>query len=313
MATRSDVPMNPLLWPRAMMEHVRLLRDVAGGMRQSRRQVELVRSALGDLAVMLRVAGAARTLEDWEFQVFSQAGDDGIIQWLVREVPVSKKTFVEFGVEDYTEANTRFLLTRNYWSGLVMDGSAGNAAAIRSDMISVGRRLRSAQAFITAENINDALRTNGMSGPIGLLSIDIDGNDYWVWKAIEEVEASIVVIEYNARFGPERAVVVPYRPDFQRAEAHHSMIYYGASLAALCGLGREKGFDLVGCNSYGNNAFFVRSDLRPASVAKRACHEAYRPAQFQEARRPDGAFAFLSREEERDILEKLPLVEVAGP
>jgi len=245
--------------------------------------------------------------------VFSQGGDDGIIQWLIREVPVGERTFVEFGVEDYTEANTRFLLLNDYWSGLVMDGSEGHVASIRADAISVTRRLRAAQAFVTAENINDLLRANGMSGPIGLLSIDIDGNDYWVWKAVEEVRPAIVAIEYNARFGPDRAVVVPYRPDFERAKAHRSMIYYGASLAALCGLGHAKGFDLVGCNSYGNNAFFVRGDLRPASVPKRTCHEAFRPLQFQESRHPDGSFAFLSSREEQDILDPLPVVEVADP
>jgi hypothetical protein len=124
------------------------------------------------------------------------------------------------------------------------------------------------------------------------------------------VTPAIVVIEYNARFGAERAVSVPYDPGFERARAHHSMIYYGASLAALCLLGKRKGYALVGCNSAGNNAFFVRSDLRPASLPAREPGEAFVPARFREARDERGMLAYLDAAQEAEILRKLPVVEV---
>jgi len=163
---------------------------------------------------------------------------------------------------------------------------------------------------VTRENIDTLLADQGLSGDIGLLSIDIDGVDYWVWEAITAVSPAIVVIEYNARFGAERAVSVPYDAGFVRSKAHHSMIYYGASLRALCLLGKRKGYALVGCNSAGNNAFFVRRDLLPASLPEREPAQAFVAAGFREARDERGALAFLDAAQEAAILRDLPVVEV---
>jgi hypothetical protein len=255
----------------------------------------------------------ARPPGDWrghEFRVFSQWGEDGLIQHLIHEVPVARRVFVEFGVEDYTEANTRFLLVNDNWSGLVMDGSAGNVRRIREDPLFWQHNLKVVQAFVTRENINALLADQGVSGDIGLLSIDIDGNDYWVWESLNAVSPAIVVIEYNARFGGERAVSVPYDAAFERSKAHYSMIYYGASLRALWLLGKRKGYALVGCNSTGNNAFFVRTDLLPASLPEREPAQAFVAAQFREARDERGALAFLDAAQEAAILRDLPVVEV---
>jgi hypothetical protein len=145
-----------------------------------------------------------------------------------------------------------------------------------------------------------------------LLSIDIDGNDYWTWEAITVVNPTIVVIEYNARFGASRSVTVPYRADFVRSRAHYSMIYYGASLTALWALGRRKGYSLVGCNSAGNNAFFVRQDLL-GDLRGRTPSEAFRPHCFREARNEVGELSFLTLPEEEALLAGLPLVEVETP
>jgi hypothetical protein len=249
-------------------------------------------------------------LRDAEFRVYSQWGEDGIIQHLIGAVPIARPIFVEFGVQDYREANTRFLLVNNNWSGLVLDGSPDNIAAIRRDDIYWRHNLRADCAFITRDNINELLSRNGLAGDIGLLSVDIDGNDYWVWQAIDVVSPRIVVAEYNSRFGAERAVTVPYDPEFIRGNAHFSMIYYGASLAALVALGARKGYDFVGSNSAGNNAFFVRRDLRPAALPVRTSAEGYVRAQFREARDQSGRLLFASFEEEQRMLEKLPLEEV---
>jgi len=260
-------------------------------------------------ARQLRALTSAR-LQDYEFQVHSQGGEDGILQHLVEVVPVSRKLFVEFGVEDYTEANTRFLLVNNGWAGLVIDGSPENVQRIVSDPLYWRQNLKAVQAFVTCENINELLRRNGLEGEIGLLSIDIDGNDYWVWEAIDAVRPAIVVAEYNWRFGAERRVTVPYDPAFVRGRAHHSMVYYGASLAALEALGARKGFDLVGCNSNGNNAFFVRRELRTTEIPVLSAREAYVAGSFREARLPSGELAHLPPAEEVALLADLPLVEV---
>jgi hypothetical protein len=207
-----------------------------------------LRAALGRIESRQLAAQPPATLRDAEFRVFSQWGEDGILDWLTRIVAMPRKVFVEFGVEDYTEANTRFLLTQRGWSGLVLDGSEQNVARIRRDEIFWRHPLAAAAAFITRENINDLIASNGIIGPIGILSVDIDGNDYWVWEAITAVEPAIVVCEYNAIFGPARSVTVPYDAAFQRAHAHWSHLYAGASLAALVALGKRKDLAFIGTN-----------------------------------------------------------------
>ncbi len=269
-----------------------------------------MQEALGRIEARQLAALGASELSANEFQVHSQWGEDGILQHLLRHVPVARKVFVEFGVEDYTEANTRFLLTHDNWSGLILDGSGDNMRAVMRDPIYWRHNLKAVPAFVTRENINGLLRENGLTGEIGLLSIDVDGNDYWIWETIDAVNPALVVVEYNARFGPERAVTVPYDPTFVRAKAHHSMIYYGASLAALVALGRRKGYDFVGANSAGNNAFFVRRDLRPATLPACSAAEGYMPCQFRESRDESGRLVFLSAAEEAAILSQLPLAEI---
>ncbi len=245
-----------------------------------------------------------------EFQVFSQAGDDGLIQHLVRTVPIAQHIFVEFGVQNYVESNTRFLLLKDNWSGLVMDGSPEHIDYIRRAPIHYRHDLQAVCAFIKTSNINRLLEEHLPGRTIGLLSIDIDGNDYWIWQAIQAVEPALVITEYNYRFGPSWAVTVPYQEDFVRTKAHYSNIYYGASLKALWFLARQKGYDLVCCNSYGNNAFWVRKDLRPASLPALTAEEAYCAGKFRESLDRKGNGAYLNPAQELELLRSLPLVEI---
>jgi hypothetical protein len=249
-------------------------------------------------------------IQENEFRVFSQWGEDGIIQFLLRYVKIQRKIFVEFGVENYTESNTRFLLVNNNWSGLVIDGSAENVNYLKKDPIYWRHNLKAVQAFIDKDNINGVLFDNGISGDIGILSIDIDGNDYWVWQAIDVVNPAIVIIEYNSRFGKDKAVTIPYDPAFVRSKAHYSMLYAGASLKALYNLGKSKGYLFVGCNSAGNNAFFVRQDLKHSCIKELTLEEGYIASQFRESRDEKGNLTYLSAEKVEQILFSLPLVDV---
>ena len=270
-----------------------------------------IQEALGRIESRQLQGTPVANLQAAEFKVFSQWGEDGILQHLIRHLPIARKLFVEFGVENYTEANTRFLLINDNWSGLVIDRSSENIAHIKSDDIYWRYNLKAEHAFVTRESINDILRRNGFLGDIGLLSIDIDGNDYWVWEAIDVISPIVTILEYNSRFGPDRAVAVPYKADFVRSKEHFSSLYWGASLAALCLLGARKGYSFVGCNSAGNNAFFVRRDLKPALMPELTPAQGFVPAKFREARAQDGTLAFLTEAEEAEILEQLPLVEIS--
>ena len=246
---------------------------------------------------------------DAEFRVFSQWGEDGIVQNLVRQVPIERPLFVEFGVENYLESNTRFLLTNNHWSGLVIDGSAENVEYIRRDPIYWASNLKAEHSFITAANINELLSRNGVAGDIGLLSIDIDGNDYWVWQAIDSISPRIVICEYSSQFGPVAEVTTPYAADFVRDKAHFSKIYYGASIAALSSLAARKGYSLVGGNQAGNNAFFVRNDL-VGSLPVLTPRQAYRRSQFREFHDENGVLTFDDFETRLQKIGHLPVVDL---
>lgn len=286
-----------------------VLARFAERIRNIEQQGRKIQESLGRIENRQLFSLDASRIADSQFGVFSQWGEDGIIQHLLRHVPVSRKVFIEFGVENYTESNTRFLLANNQWAGLVMDGSQSNVDFIRKDGIYWRHNLKAVQAFITRDNINDLIQSNGLIGDVGLLSIDIDGNDYWVWDAINVVSPAIVVVEYNSRFGPEKSVTIPYDASFSRTSAPGSGIYYGASLSGLTNLGRRKGYALVGSNSAGNNAFFVKRTLKPEDLPELTPGEAFVRAQFRETRGPSGELLFLDQSQEESVLEHLPLVE----
>ncbi len=286
------------------------LRRRFGGAYQLERQLVLVQEALGRIERRQLNSAGPTTLRDNEFRVFSQWGEDGIIQHLIAELKLPRSVFVEFGVENYLESSTRFLLVNDNWSGLVIDGGAENIAFIRNDPIYWQHNLKADCAFVTRENINELLTRNGIKGDIGLLSVDIDGNDYWVWEAIDCVNPVITIVEYNARFGPSESVTIPYDASFVRSAAHPSMLYFGASLAALVKLGERKGLALVGCNAAGNNAFFVRRDRLTTRVRAMTAAEGFVPNQFREMRDAKGVLNFESPESGQAVPANLPLVRI---
>jgi hypothetical protein len=192
------------------------------------------------------------------FKVYSQNDEDGILQEIFRRIGAASRTFVEFGVETGVECNTAKLLIEG-WRGLWIEGNPESVSAMVKNFapfIAAGK-LAVRTSRITAENINELVEKGGMRGDIDLLSIDIDYNDYWVWKAIEVVRPRVVVIEYNASLRPPLSLAVPYDPQ----EHWDGSNFYGASLEALVRLGTAKGYRIVGCSIAGVNAFFVRAEL----------------------------------------------------
>lgn len=284
-------------------------RSLLGTVRRFERKLESVHQAVGRIEVRQIAASPISRLRDAEFQVTSQWGEDGIIQYLLRRVPIERPVFVEFGVQDYREANTRFLLQNDNWAGLVMDSSEEAVQAIRRDPIYWRHNLKAQAAFVDRDNIDALIAENGIEGDIGLLSIDIDGNDYWVWEAIRIIAPRIVVVEYNSLFGPRAPVSIPYDPRFARTQAHYSNLYWGASLGALARLGKRKGYALVGSNSAGNNAFFVREE-HAAGLPTSTAEAAYVRAQFRESRGSSGELTFLDHAAALALVGHLPVVDV---
>lgn len=251
------------------------------------------------------------TLEEAEFQVFSQFGEDGIIQWLIHSTEVNEKTFVEFGVEDYTESNTRFLLMNNNWTGLVIDGSKDNIEHVKSWRYFWKYDLTAVAEFITKDNINQLILDAGFRGDIGLLSVDLDGNDYWILNAIECIRPRIVICEYNNIFGAEQKVSVPYDESFVRTQKHYSNLYWGASIGAFCEWAEQNQYYYMGSNSAGNNAFFVRKDcISPEKIP--AKNKLFIESKYRESRDMDGKLTYLRGKERLEAIKEMVLVNLSN-
>jgi hypothetical protein len=201
---------------------------------------------------------ASGNLGRFHHQVFSQHGEDGIIAEIFRRIGTTTRTFVESGVGDGLENNTAYLLLQG-WRGAWIEGAAGSVAKIRTTFRRQidERRLSVTQALITAENIDRVFADAGVPADVDLLSLDIDRNTYWAWKALTTLTPRVIVVEYNAVFPPG----VDWAVDYQANRGWNGTAYFGASLTAYERLGREKGYALVGCSANGVNAFFVREDL----------------------------------------------------
>lgn len=196
-------------------------------------------------------------IADHELQVYSQHGEDGILLWLFSTIGTTDRRFVEFGIEDGRECNTRNLAQHWGWSGLMLDGDPGGARAAADFYAALPVTVE--HEMVSPDNIGLILDRHQLADEFDLLSIDIDSHDYWVWQAIT-ARPRVVVIEYNPSLGPDRAATLPYDAGFAYDQYTHGGAYHGASITALARLGSEKGYSLIGCESGGANAFFVRDD-----------------------------------------------------
>lgn len=267
--------------------------------------------ALGSLLSNQQHGLRSPNLNDYEFKIFSQFGDDGIIQYLIKHLAISNETFIEFGVADYFESNTRFLMMNNNWAGFVMDGSKQAMTSLEGQRWYWRYLLTQKAIFIDKENINQLLASTGFSD-IGLLHIDLDGNDYHILSAIDfsRLNPSILIVEYNSVFGNSRPITIPYQQDFDRTKAHYSNLYFGASLPAINHAATLKGYAFVGCNRAGNNAYFVRKELLNDRVRGVSVEEGFVESKFRESRNRDYSLSYLAGKERYEMIRGLPVLNV---
>lgn len=208
------------------------------------------------------------TFDEVGFRVLSQNDEDGILLYIFSLIGATDKKLVDIGCGNVQNSNTSNLIINHGWSGLLIDGNEKAVEATRAfysrcpDTSQVPPTVCS--AFVTAENVNDIIAKHGFQGEVDLLSLDLDGVDYWILKALRCTTPRVLVVEYQDIIGPDRALTVPYRPDFKLSDYKVNELhpdYAGASLPAFVKLTRERGYRLVGCNKYGYNAFFVRSGI----------------------------------------------------
>lgn len=241
------------------------------------RRTEWISNASQGTQVLLRMLYRDRaerhlslpSFDDVEFRVHSQNGEDGILLYLFSLIGAPTKRSVEICAGDGFECNTANLIINHGWRGLLVDGDEAKVQRAK-DFYAANRSTswyppHVAHAWVTAENVDEYITGYGFDGEIDLLSLDLDGIDYWVWQAMESVTPRVVVAEYNWTWGPTESKSVPYKANFTNPPRNDSSksdnMYFGASLAALTKLARIKGLRLVGTQRWGFNAFFVREGI----------------------------------------------------
>lgn len=217
-------------------------------------------------------------LIDTEFRCFSQNGEDGILLYLFSVLGSTNRKVVEVGVSNGIECNAANLIINHSWQGLLIDGDPNQIATGRAfyaahDNTRFGPPTMVA-SWVTAENIDGLISNHGFAGDVDLLSLDLDGVDYWIWRAIRCIRPRVVVLEFNAVLGPDRALTLPYDPEF-RLDFSQQPYKCGGSLPAFVKLGHEKGYRLIGANALGFNAFFVRNDIGLDLLPELTPHECF--------------------------------------
>ncbi len=206
-----------------------------------------------------------RKFRDVGFGIYSQHDEDGILLYIFGLIGVMSYRSVEICAGNGIECNTANLLLNHRWTGLLVDGNPNNISVAKEFYLSRPETMHWPPniicEWITRENVNDIIHGAGYSGEIDLLSLDVDGVDYWLWEAINVISPRVVVLEYNHLLGPEASLTVPYNANFVAEFTEFGSDYAGASLQAFVKLGRRKNYRLVGTNAIGTNAFFVRNDI----------------------------------------------------
>jgi hypothetical protein len=282
--------------------NVRLSRKLENS---NRHQRMLARQLLSKYAPLAVVSERHHPINEHELAVHSQNGEDGILLHIFSVIGAQDHQFVEIGVGDGTQCNTANLAINFGWKGLLIEGDrelAQRARRFYQRQPGIAERVIVRGETVTAENVDQILADEGLQGEIDLLSIDVDGNDYWIWRAMTSINPRVVVIEYNASLGNERAIVVEYDGSTDHRSKHYSGFYHGASLVALTKLAREKGYALLGCESAGVNAFFVREDLVTENTPRLAPETAYFPHEFRTRQ--------MTVDDQWQLISKMPFVNV---
>ena len=244
-------------------------------------------------------------------RLFGQWNEDLMLTGIVDRLglQLDQQTFIEFGVEDFFESNCRFLLQSRNWRGFVLDGNKKNIERFKRSDLHWRHDVQAYATFLNTSNVAETLLESGFGFEPGVISIDLDGVDYWILHELAEFRPIVYVVEFNAVFGLERSISIPYREDFHRTKAHFSNLYWGASLPSFFNILSERGYSLVQINDAFSNAFFVRDDyLSKQFSALSVSSLEGRTSLYRESRDSRGNLNFLSGEEKLDAIRGLPVI-----
>ena len=274
------------------------------------------RFLVGQAAILSSRANSERfkNLWDAEVKVYSQWGEDGILDYLCEQVGLSKPKVIEIGAGNFSECNSRFLAENRNASVFAVDGRDDLVSSVESNSLRWKNHIFAYQTWVSPQNINQIIAKAQTSiGNIDIFSLDLDGNDYWILQEANLESVSIVVVEYNPLFGHLKAVSVPRDDEFDRKSKHYSWLYYGASLKAFEYLLESRDFQFIGTNRVGNNAFFVRKNLlTKIRIEPNGDYSIYTDWRVRETRSKDGKLSYASGYERVSEIGEMPLIDVTN-
>ena len=283
-------------------------------MRFVRPELHNLKFMVGQAAVMSSRSNSQNfeNLWDAEVKVFSQWGEDGILDFLCEKIGISKPNIIEIGAGNFMECNSRFIAEFRNANVIAVDGRDDLTTAVKASPLYWKSNIIPIVEWVTPDNINRIMDIGEEQfGKVDIFSIDLDGNDYWILRDVSLLNVAIVVLEYNPIFGASLKVTIPRNDEFDRYKSHFSGLYYGASLQAFIDLMLVKGFDFVGTNRVGNNAFFVHSRyVDRFDFDTKSNYNKYVDWRIRESRSPKGELTYLSGSERLKVINDLPLIDL---
>ena len=257
-----------------------------------------------------------KNLSDADYKVFSQTGEDGIIDYLLYSLNIKVPKFVEIGVGDYRESNTRYIFQKNCSRGLIVDKNKNLKKKVSKIVKLWKGDLTIIETAVTSENILHILNSNDFDNNLDVFSLDIDGIDYWILEVLPEKLSKIVVLEYNPTFGPNLEITIPNSKDFDRKKYHYSHLCFGASLKALVKLMNKKKYVFVGSNIACFNAFFVlESEIEKLNLNLPDKNDLskYTTSFIRESRSIENKLNYLSGKQKLKEIENCEVIDLSNP
>jgi len=277
-------------------------------------EINNLKFLLGQSAILSSRAASNNFKDLWdaEVKVYSQWGEDGILDYICEAIGVSKPNVIEIGAGNFIECNSRFLAESRNANIIAVDGRNDLTDNVKSSSVFWKSQIIPLVDWVTPDKINSIILLGEEKfGKIDIFSIDLDGNDYWILKEANLTQIDIVVLEYNPIFGAIKEVTVPRDDEFDRHKKHFTGLYYGASLKAYINLLSNKDFIFIGTNRVGSNAFFVKNNLlHNFKIAAPINLEKYVDWRIRESREESGRLSYLSGRDRLEIIKELPLIEL---
>ena len=267
-------------------------------------------------SMMRQYYSEIKNLSDADYKVFSQTGEDGIIDYLLYSLNIKVPKFVEIGVGDYRESNTRYIFQKNCSRGLIVDKNKNLEKKVSKIVKLWKGDLTIIETAVTSENVLHILNSNEFDNNLDVFSLDVDGIDYWILEVLPEKLSKIVVLEYNPTFGPNLEVTIPNLKYFDRKKYHYSCLCWGASLKALIKLMNQRKYVFVGSNIACFNAFFVlESEVEKLNLNLPDKNDLtkYTTSYIRESRSIENKLNYLSGKQKLKEIENCEIIDLSNP